>query len=46
MYSGDWNFTNHFDIIKRPELGQEARRLLNSAGPHVSSGPLSVWPAR
>ncbi|MFN7343910.1 MAG: hypothetical protein ACK5S4_01055 [bacterium] len=46
MYNGDWNFTNHFDIIKRPELGQEARRLLNSAGPHVSSGPLSVWPAR
>jgi hypothetical protein len=46
MYSGPWNFTNHFDIMKRPELGVEARRLLSGAGPHVGAGALSVWPAR
>ena len=46
MYSGPWNFTNHFDIMKRPELGVEARRLLSGAGPHVSSGAMSVWPIR
>lgn len=46
MYSGPWNFTNHFDIMKRPEMGVEARRLLSGAGPHVSSGALSVWPTR
>jgi len=46
MYSGAWNFTNHFDIMKRPELGIEARRLLSGAGPHAGAGALSVWPAR
>lgn len=46
MYSGAWNFSNHFEIMKLPEMGIEARRLLSGAGPHVSSGALSVWPAR
>jgi hypothetical protein len=46
MYSGAWNFTNHFTEIKRPELGTEVNRVLRAAGPLTSTGALSVWPAR
>lgn len=46
MYGGAWNFTNHFTETKRPELGTEINRLVRSAGPLSSTGPLSVWPAR
>lgn len=46
IYSGAWNFTNHFTETKRPELGTELNRLVRSAGPLTSSGALSVWPAR
>lgn len=46
MYSGAWNFTNHFTEIKRPELGTEINRVLRAAGPLPSTGAPSVWPAR
>ncbi len=46
MYSGPWNFTNHFTEIKRPELGTEVNRLVRSAGPLTAAGALSVWPAQ
>ncbi len=46
MYSGAWNFTNHFTQIKRPELGTEINRLVRSAGPITATGALSVWPAQ
>lgn len=46
MYSGAWNFTNHFTEIKRPELGTEINRLVRSAGPLTATGALSIWPAQ
>jgi hypothetical protein len=46
MYSGAWNFTNHFTEIKRPELGTEINRVLRAAGPLTSTAALSAWPAR